>query len=56
MSFAATFTADSFPIEDDPISTTSVNMMGKPGNDLRKFSQMDTRTLAERTCEFLRDR
>ncbi|WP_157064306.1 hypothetical protein [Methylobacterium tarhaniae] len=55
MSFASTLTAGSFPIEKIPMSTASGNVMRKSGSDLRKFSQIDARTLAERACQFLRD-
>ena len=55
MSFASTISG-SFPIEQSPMSTASGSVMGKSGHDLRKFSQIDARTLAERACQFLRDR
>lgn len=55
MSFASTMSAGSFP-EQSPMSTASESMMRKSGSDLRKFSQIDARTLAERACQFLRDR
>lgn len=55
MSFASTISAGSLP-EQSPMSTASGSVMGKSGSDLRKFSQIDARTLAERACQFLRDR
>jgi hypothetical protein len=55
MSFASTISA--VPLsEQSPMSTASGIAMGKSGTDLRKFSQIDARTLAERACDFLRDR
>ncbi|MGE7415869.1 hypothetical protein [Methylobacterium tarhaniae] len=55
MSFASTIVAGPLP-QQSPMSTASGSVMGKSGSDLRKFSQIDARTLAERACQFLRDR